>query len=121
MAHTTPSTSHVAQAQAALEKRRRALLKLADAIRAERGMLREGGEPNWRDQSPERAADALLVHLDEKERTELREVEAALERIGAGAFGLCDGCGKAISARRLRAVPEARLCTACSVRTGPTA
>jgi phosphoserine phosphatase RsbU/P len=40
----------------------------------------------------------------------LREVDAALERIDAGSYGLCDVCHDAIEADRLIADPLVRLC-----------
>ena len=44
------------------------------------------------------------------------EVEAALDRIEAGSYGLCESCEGAIGRLRLRAIPEARLCMTCSAR-----
>jgi len=43
----------------------------------------------------------------------LGEVEAALERIDAGRFGLCIGCGAALTGERLAALPYARYCVHC--------
>jgi DnaK suppressor protein len=43
----------------------------------------------------------------------LTEVNEALARIGAGAYGLCLECGEPISAVRLKALPWARLCLRC--------
>ena len=44
----------------------------------------------------------------EREFTELREVQAALERLDAGTYGLCLRCGEAIDPQRLKALPTAR-------------
>lgn len=44
---------------------------------------------------------------------QLAAVEAALERLRAGTFGLCLDCGDEIPARRLAAVPWAFRCVAC--------
>lgn len=41
---------------------------------------------------------------------ELREAEAALERINAGGYGLCEDCGIDIPYARLQAYPAARRC-----------
>jgi len=41
-------------------------------------------------------------------------VDAALQRLAQGRYGRCEGCGKPISAERLRALPEALRCLACS-------
>jgi RNA polymerase-binding transcription factor DksA len=44
----------------------------------------------------------------EREAGELEEVRAALHRMDSGSYGLCQECGKPISAQRLRASPTAR-------------
>lgn len=43
---------------------------------------------------------------------ELREIEAAQERIREGTYGTCEECGEAIPYARLQAYPAARLCIA---------
>lgn len=40
----------------------------------------------------------------------LREVEAALERLTSGHYGLCEECKEALSFERLQACPTARRC-----------
>lgn len=42
------------------------------------------------------------------------EIVAALERIAEGTFGLCKSCGKKIAEERLKAIPYALRCVACS-------
>ncbi len=41
---------------------------------------------------------------------ELREVEAALERLNMGIYGICEDCSAAIPFERLQAYPTARRC-----------
>lgn len=43
----------------------------------------------------------------------LKAIEAALERIQRGSYGLCVECGDVISEKRLEAVPAAELCINC--------
>jgi RNA polymerase-binding transcription factor DksA len=45
--------------------------------------------------------------------TELKLVDAALDRLALGAFGRCQVCGCLIAARRLHAVPWAVRCLEC--------
>jgi DnaK suppressor protein len=49
---------------------------------------------------------AVLMRLE----NEMAEVEAALERIDAGRFGICEACGQPIPDARLEAKPAARYC-----------
>lgn len=43
----------------------------------------------------------------------LREAQAALTRITEGTYGLCKDCEEPISAKRLAALPWAKLCIRC--------
>lgn len=52
--------------------------------------------------------------LIESVRADLIRTERAIERIEAGTYGQCTSCGKAINIDRLRAIPEAELCTDCA-------
>jgi DnaK suppressor protein len=53
---------------------------------------------------------AMLNHS----RARLAEVEAALERMDSGAYGICESCRRPIPAERLLARPVARLCVTCA-------
>ena len=52
--------------------------------------------------------------LLESDRQTLAEIIAALERIGEGIFGCCEGCGKEIAEARLQALPYTRYCLTCA-------
>jgi DnaK suppressor protein len=58
--------------------------------------------------------DAVLDALDASGRRELAEIDRALARLEAGDYGLCETCGEAIPAARLRAKPAATTCTGCA-------
>lgn len=58
----------------------------------------------------------VTLGLIESEEEELREIDAALERIKKGAYGRCERCKKLIAKSRLRALPYARLCILCKKR-----
>jgi RNA polymerase-binding transcription factor DksA len=47
-------------------------------------------------------------------RRELADIEAALARIQDGRYGNCLNCGGPMGLQRIRALPEARYCVACS-------
>ncbi|MCA1982426.1 TraR/DksA family transcriptional regulator [Nocardioides nematodiphilus] len=47
-------------------------------------------------------------------RRGLAEIDAALARLDAGSYGVCEQCGEPIAEARLEARPAARLCIACA-------
>ncbi|MCF6377077.1 TraR/DksA family transcriptional regulator [Nocardioides KLBMP 9356] len=49
-------------------------------------------------------------------RGHLAELDAALARVDAGTYGVCERCGAPIGAARLEALPAARLCIRCAGR-----
>ncbi|MGO1318230.1 MAG: TraR/DksA family transcriptional regulator [Cellulomonadaceae bacterium] len=56
--------------------------------------------------------DALARQAD----ADRAEAEAALERLEAGTYGVCEVCGEPIGAARLEARPAARRCVRCAAR-----
>jgi RNA polymerase-binding transcription factor DksA len=44
----------------------------------------------------------------------LVEIDAAIERLETGTYGVCERCGAAIGEGRLEARPEARTCIRCA-------
>ena len=47
-------------------------------------------------------------------RHHVAEVDAALDRVEAGTYGVCEVCGRDIGAPRLEALPAARVCIRCA-------
>lgn len=66
----------------------------------------------------DRGADAreILVteKLDELAVRRLEAIDRALDHAAQGRLGVCDACGAAIPAARLRALPGTTLCVACA-------
>jgi RNA polymerase-binding transcription factor len=54
------------------------------------------------------------IAIAQNEERLLEDVEAALERIDAGTFGVCGECGCKISRKRLEAIPYAPWCIDCA-------
>ena len=61
---------------------------------------------------------AQLSASAQQARSHLVEVEAALDRLAAGTYGVCEVCGRAIGAARLEARPTARTCVEHAPRPG---
>jgi DnaK suppressor protein len=55
----------------------------------------------------------LAIRNVDRESTLLRQVKAALKRVGDSSFGTCTDCDSAISPKRLAAVPWATRCIQC--------
>ena len=58
----------------------------------------------------ERAKIAALITDTE---SDMREIDAAQSRLGAGSYGSCERCGGEIPPIRLEALPAARRCVQC--------
>jgi len=101
----------VAQAQT----QQAALVMAIEDIRVTRSLTYADDEhdPEGSTLSLDQARDAAL--LDQTERT-LAELAAAQQRLAAGAYGICELCGREIPTERMIARPEARLCVPCSER-----
>jgi DnaK suppressor protein len=52
----------------------------------------------------------MASSLEENSMHVLAEIDAALQRIEDGTFGLCERCGKPVAIERLEAIPWATLC-----------
>lgn len=89
--------------------------------------LREQGVALGTDGTQDMADDAantytrqMLLGMSERERRNLREIDAALDRIDEGSYGICEECQEPIGEARLKALPYATLCVDCkSDREGP--
>mgnify|MGYP000931702843 CR=1 FL=1 len=79
--------------------------------------VRHSEEPldaDFAEQAVERENDEVLTALDNTIRAELAQLEQTLQRLDAGAYGMCQRCGEPIAEKRLQALPYAVLCIACA-------
>ncbi len=85
---------------------------------------RESGSDSWQQlQEPEveleeNAAEGkqsrVFEQLDDREKAEIEQIDAALGKIETNVFGVCDACGQLISEDRLKAVPWTPFCVHCA-------
>jgi DnaK suppressor protein len=68
------------------------------------------------DRAGQQTEVAVSIGLAENEARLRAEIDAALDRVGDGSYGICEECRAVISARRLQAVPYARYCVRCERR-----
>jgi RNA polymerase-binding transcription factor DksA len=94
---------------------REVLIRRRDSLRRGPGIGSTSGDPaaSWADY------ESLPEPLSEGVRRELAEIEEALGRIADGRYGRCLHCGGPMGLQRLRAIPEARYCVACSGHASP--
>jgi DnaK suppressor protein len=71
-------------------------------------------DPNFADSSQVTAERGEAETLAGQLTDALGEVEAAIDRLAAGTYGLCERCGRPIAPARLEAMPAARRCIACA-------
>jgi len=90
--------------------------ELQSELRSRMEDIRAAGPPAVQRLGEDADADAHqeveLAMLQIKAET-LKRIDAALERIEAGAYGDCVTCGDEIPKNRLKALPFAVRCTAC--------
>jgi RNA polymerase-binding transcription factor DksA len=80
-------------------------------ITDELGELADGGTDNHLADTSGAVFDRELDEgLEETARDTLVEIDAALQRIDDGTYGICENCGKPIAPERLMAIPWTRLC-----------
>ena len=69
------------------------------------------------DQGTETERREITSQLISTRRDTLFEIDHALRKITKGNYGFCERCGKLIPKRRLKFLPQARLCIKCSQAT----
>lgn len=98
----------------ALEKLREDLL---DRVSRIEGHIRRDGTPLDQDSEEavvEKENDAVLDGLDAQGRSELAQIDHALDRIAKGQYHVCTKCGATISEQRLAVLPYTTLCVKCA-------
>ena len=99
----------------ALLSEREVLTAQAESLKAEAeslAMEREPGDVQFDDESGE--GDSVAVERDfdlaraAQATQQIEEIDAALERMDAGTYGICESSGLAIPKERLEAIPWAR-------------
>jgi DnaK suppressor protein len=58
-------------------------------------------------------SQSLTLQFLDREGYALDDIQSALDRIVDGTFGICEGCGREISERRLAVRPTSTLCIHC--------
>jgi RNA polymerase-binding protein DksA len=97
-----------------LESMRQQLLERVSRIEEH---IRRDGVPLSQDSEEavvKRENDAVLDGLDAQGRSELAQIDHALDRIAKGQYQVCSKCGSPISSDRLQALPYTTVCVSCA-------
>ena len=118
MTRSDPALSveaNLAAARARAAERERELAQAFEAVveSAQAANLDDEHDPEGATVGFERAQLSALLN---DARARLSELDAARERLRAGDYGTCEGCGQPIAPARLAARPETRLCVQCAAR-----
>lgn len=103
----------------------RTLVRLRDALLSNRdehdreARILSGGVGDQADVANEKLEHDTLLAEIAHENTEFTEVEAAIERIHAGTYGICEVTGRPIGEARLRALPWTRLSLEAAAAAAP--
>jgi RNA polymerase-binding protein DksA len=92
------------------ERERKEILAITQRAREQ---LDEGVSADWVDAALAEstlAADDAMINQDIED---VRDINAARERLAAGTYGSCTDCGEEIAYERLLAYPTAKRCIHC--------
>jgi len=103
--------SSIQEIKAKLEARLRELDKRAHDIDDE---LSEPGDNDWSENAAESENDEVLEQVGNLAVVETQKIKAALGKIDAGTYGICETCGEKIAIKRLEALPYATTCIDCA-------
>lgn len=115
-----PVATFLERQKGLLEAERNNYTRQAEELRAQAAALalehepgdvqfdEEGGEGGTANVDRE-----LDLHLSAQAQAAIEEIDAALAKIAAGTYGVCESCGNRVPKARLEAIPHARLCVTC--------
>jgi DnaK suppressor protein len=104
----------------ALQEHRRDLAREIEDLGADPGSdeISFDADRGFSDRSHSTEERAGTLAVARALRSNLIDVDRALEKLDAGTFGTCERCGSPIGEERLEAIPWAVLCIDCKRKTG---
>lgn len=98
-----------------LEEQRAPLLERISSLE-EKLRSNKGRNPDHSDLAQDYVSSERRSIMLAQARQDLKQVDAALQRLAEGTYGTCTRCGQAIDPARLKALPHAALCLTCQER-----
>jgi DnaK suppressor protein len=105
------SPQAVAEYKNKLESEKKKILEEVRSHERPEDFGADPGEFEEKQDEVEEMSNNLAISQTLKDR--VNEIDAALNRIEIGAYGLCEKCNREIGEDMLRAIPETRLCMSC--------
>jgi DnaK suppressor protein len=96
-----------------LEQKREDIIRRAQQTLSEDMTLDSNELPDEMDLASTEYLQSFTFRLRGREKSFLKKIQRALEKIEEGSFGLCEECEQPISIKRLEARPETSLCIKC--------
>ncbi len=96
-----------------LIKRREELLKMISSSKEKERNISEVDRGDDVDRATTSENREMVFIISSREREELKNIEQALLKIDNGTYGICDGCEKKISKKRLEILPFTHYCSDC--------
>ena len=109
----TMEVEDLTEIRAHLLQMRNEVLAESERAYAASQSLGKDGVPDIGDMSSNSYHQEVLMNLSETQRSRVRDIDAAVERIDEGVYGLCMRCEEEIPARRMEVRPFSRYCVDC--------
>ncbi len=109
----TMEVAELAETREHLLQLRAEVLAESERAYAASQSLGKDGVPDIGDMSSNSYHQEVLMNLSETQRSRVRDIDAAIERMDKGVYGLCMRCEEEISARRMEVRPFSRYCVDC--------
>lgn len=105
---------NLADQRAQLEALKTEMINRVNAIKKDISHVDEPLSADWAEQAVERENEEVLNALGNAARDELKQIQAALNRLDNHSYGQCADCGDDIGVKRLQALPFALFCIECA-------
>lgn len=101
------------EARERLQQLRREVLAEVQENYAASRELGQDRVPDIGDMSMNTYSRDVLLNLSETQRQKIRDIDAALDRLDSGEYGVCARCEEEIPPRRMEVRPFSRYCVDC--------
>jgi RNA polymerase-binding transcription factor len=97
-------------------ERQKNIIQGFDVQKAELDGLQGESEADANDDASNLVEMNTLMTLSDSQKSEMRQIETAINKIHGGSYGMCESCGDLIPEPRLKALPFTALCVECKTK-----